>query len=351
MRRAVRPAPVGDEQQQARDSEPRPPAPAAVLALQRTAGNAAVANLLQRVKWTWTDGAWARQDGRPVRGNPTADFPEGTFEGQVYDDVAHTLSHQSVKDKDRPSAAAGRRGRKEQLAEARKESRQHRRNESRADQGVPAPGDATADFPGYDLVSGGGFEWQSVDERVHQAAATWAASSDLRVTIRRGATSYVIQPSAIHNWPVASTGNQLYGALTIVSAPPDGGDALQQDTTQFRKAYQPTKQGHTEDQFIDQLIQTMYAVIQHPAVVGAVMEIRQTNTPCAACQKKLATAINMVRQWSGKPAIVRASALQLYEAQPGDLGRDLHQLHVRGQDPEHEGPPDMSQVTGLHMVL
>jgi hypothetical protein len=349
VRRAFRPAPVRDEQD-ARRREPLQPAPAAVLALQRTAGNAAVANLLQRVKWTWTDGEWVRQDGRPVRGNPTADFPEGTFEGQVYDDVAHTLSHESVKAKDRPSATRRRRRAvQEQLAEARKESRQHHRNEARSDNSPPAA-DPTAAFPGYDLVSGGAFEWQSLDERVRQDTATWAASSDLRVTIQRGGARFVIQPSAIHTWPVASTGNQLYGALTIVLQPPDGGDALQQETTQITKSYNPREE-HTEDQLIDDLIQAMYLALQHEAVVGAVMEIRQTNTPCAGCQKKLAAAITMVRQFSGKPAIVRASALQLYESQPGELGRGLHGLAVRGADPEHAGPPDMSQVTGLHMVL
>jgi hypothetical protein len=321
-----------------------------VLELQRTAGNAAVANVLQRMKWTWTDGAWVRQDGRPARRNATADFPKGKFEGQVYDDRTRMLSHASVKDDDRPTAASGRRRRKEQLDETREEQRRHRRNEKRADPGVPAAADATAPYAGYDLVSGGDFDWQTVQGQTNEGEATWAASGDLRVTLQRGGAHYVILPSAIHNWPVASTGNQLYGALTIVSAPPDGGDALQQDTTQITKDYNPTKK-HTEDQLIDQLLQTMYSVLQHPAVVGAVMEIRQTNTPCAACQKKLATAIHMVRQWSGKPAIVRASALQLYESQPGELGRGLHQLGVRDQAPKHAGPPDMSQVTGLHMLL
>lgn len=123
----------------------------------------------------------------------------------------------------------------------------------------------------------------------------------------------------------AMFGNCLYGGYTILSY--DGG--RDQVKHRFSKNYGPYSPSakHTEPQLMDAIEDSLTAELEKDSVIGAIIEFKQTNTPCATCQGKLATFVNGLKTSTGKKVILRAQALVVYQSAPGVLGRGMADIN------------------------
>jgi hypothetical protein len=84
---------------------------------------------------------------------------------------------------------------------------------------------------------------------------------------------------------------------------------------------------HTEKQALeeDELPERIRNGLNDETVQGVVVEINQTNTPCAECQPIIQKYVQDMRAYvpRGKFFMVRMNALQVYDGKDGELGRTM----------------------------
>jgi hypothetical protein len=179
--------------------------------------------------------------------------------------------------------------------------------------------------------------------------AIWAISNDLNVTIGQ----HVSSPPNIHNERmVASDGSQLLkGEVTAVIVR-EG--QLVDTRYPIRRTFHPTAESHTEGAFMQlaqRKITEIVEVIGQDNIRGIIIEIRQTNTPCVACQQLLSREVEQIRTTVTFPVIIRASAERLYEQSRGELGNAL--ANQQREENLQDGSPDIGQerLFGVHKLL
>lgn len=175
----------------------------------------------------------------------------------------------------------------------------------------------------------------------------WAVSDSLDVTFTSGGSRHTIPPSEIHDEMIYGGDQVLRGALTFIFL--NEKNEVDSTSVKFDKDYKP-HDIHTEGQLVGDVFNALSDMTMRVGVLGAILEIRQLNSPCASCQKMMTTIFEKLYHALNKPVIVRASAQQLYEHQPGAIGGELHSQGVNPNLP-NAGPPDMNDVTGIHQTL
>lgn len=170
----------------------------------------------------------------------------------------------------------------------------------------------------------------------------------------------------IHNIDVSGDMDSqvLHGGITYIV---DGPNNTIVEEYAYIGQYSPRKENgpkhaatHTEPQFmrdVQNSIQNKISTLNN--VRGIIIEIRQTLTPCANCQKILSNDIERVRTaHPGISVIIRASAHRLYDVQYGPLGMALSkqetyrrfQMGTRGAL-SVQGDPLASDFFGVHGLL
>jgi hypothetical protein len=192
------------------------------------------------------------------------------------------------------------------------------------------------------------------DDDVYEGESVWALSDDLVAGIRFNGDLYSIPPADLHSRDVGepASGNFLFGGITVVSR--NEGGTLSSDTTVLNIQIEPQQyEGfttlHTEPQYFLMMLPTAVEMLRLPSVLAVIIELRQTNTPCAACQKVMGANLSRIEAEIGKPIIVRGSAKRLYQSAPGKLGTALHA--GGGGYSVHQEPANVADVHGIHKVL
>ncbi|GAB3839630.1 hypothetical protein GCM10029963_07100 [Micromonospora andamanensis] len=87
------------------------------------------------------------------------------------------------------------------------------------------------------------------------------------------------------------------------------------------------------------------------STLTVIFEAHQTNTPCASCQKLIGMHLLNIEERTGKAALFRGRARQLYESAPGRLGNALHQVRLGTKQLDAQGPAHVKDIIGLHLTL
>lgn len=213
----------------------------------------------------------------------------------------------------------------------------------------------------YNIVSGNKknehYSYELGDS-IYSGPTLWAISDDLTVTITIADVKYTIPaPSEIHDRPLQNImkGNHLVGGITVIY---NGEGGIEQSLIKFTEVFEPHKYegtvmvgvAHSEFQFLLSFMEVIAELLLLPSVHGIILEFRQTNSPCANCQKIIAATLRQVERRTGKQAILRASALKRYDSAGGPIGEGLHWASHHGANEEH-GYPDMTEIHGIHKTI
>jgi len=184
----------------------------------------------------------------------------------------------------------------------------------------------------------------------------WSISSTLDVTLQHEGFPYLIPASSVHDVNLAAaSGNFLRGAITFIQTSDEGvvRESLQlwPHNIEPQQVLPDLPASHSEALLIFGHLETIITNLREPSYLGAILEIHQTNSPCASCQKVLGSVIHRVRTETRKPFIVRASAHQVYESAAGAIGRGLLRVRNRSLQLNQQHPARMEEIAGLHLVV
>jgi hypothetical protein len=213
----------------------------------------------------------------------------------------------------------------------------------------------------HTIIEGEKYEYE-INGETHEGTSRWAISDKLDVTINIDGQEYLIPPAAIHNQElpnIGTRGNVLLGGVTVIYKNNEG-EIITEYYHFGMQQYKPEKKEgltlHSEFLYLIGHIPMVASTLSEDGVLGAIIEVRQTNTPCAACQKLIAGVLANLKARLGKPVIIRGSAERIYESQPGKLGSKLHELATKKRYSgdfglSEERPPRMEDVHGVHLVV
>lgn len=191
-----------------------------------------------------------------------------------------------------------------------------------------------------------------------------AVSSSLEVLVTVDGVQHVIHVPDLHtmhlpNPSKGAKGNVMISGVTVVRRKADG--AIEQETVRWSKPrenyIEPHQMeglsgtAHSEFQFFLGWSEMAAQNLMQDGVLAVIFEARQTNTPCASCQKLIGAHLVDLAERSNKLAIFRGSAQQVYESAPGRLGTALHQVKTSSRSLDRSGPAHINQVLGVHQTI
>ncbi|HET8684028.1 MAG TPA: hypothetical protein VFM54_19480 [Micromonosporaceae bacterium] len=210
-----------------------------------------------------------------------------------------------------------------------------------------------------------GESWSFVTGRTTVSGhGPWAVSSSLEVLVTVDGVQRVIQVPDVHTMQLPNPskgvkGNVMISGVTVVRRKADGD--IEQETHRWGRP----QENHIEPQQMEGLSGTAHSEFQfflgwtemaaqnlmQDGVLAVIFEARQTNTPCASCQKLIGAHLVDLAERSDKLAIFRGSAQQVYESAPGRLGTALHQVKTGARPLDRPGPAHINEVLGVHLTI
>lgn len=184
-----------------------------------------------------------------------------------------------------------------------------------------------------------------------QHTGNWVISDQSSVDLDHNGTTYSIEaPAEVHSANVSFFGNTLKGGYTVVTVQ---NGVVYDQTWYYNATFSPNSDQHSEGHFLDAVDIDVGAILNQANVIGVIIEIHQTNSPCAGCQRGLDNRIAALANGHNIPVKIRASATQIYESQAGRLGRGLFAAQGQnGLGGNDDDTMDMNEnVTGMHIAI